>query len=271
MISKIKLCLLTSLIVGMIDSSQCYISFTSVTDIFSTVNESYVSIYPNDSKPYLIGFLKKINDGHRIINDMCETLDDTYSIISGSSKPSCEYNISYIKDSGIMVYYVNENIKKFFLKEKKNFCKLEKTECGELTIILKIFDLINYGVKISLLNLDYDTLIINLNIIDFDSLFSLYKTSLYNDAIILNITLSKQKANVILTKEKNRIHAELNKISLSRVSNNINTWVGGPVKNILTYAGYTISGTIESLVPNLPMDIKIIIILVLLFVLKCKC
>jgi hypothetical protein len=255
----------------MIDTSQGYISFSSVTDMFSSSNESYVSIYPNDSKSYLIGFLKKINDGHRIINDMCETLDDTYSIISGSSKPSCDYNISYIQDSGIMVYFVNENIKKFFLKEKKNFCKLEKTECGELTIILKIFDLINYGVKISLLNLDYNTLIINLNIIDFDSLFSLYKSSLFNDEIILNITLSKQKANVILTKEKNRIHAELNKISLSRVSDNINTWVGGPVKNIFTYTGDTISETIESLIPNLSMDIKIIIILVLFLVLRSKC
>ena len=275
MSSTTRFCLLTSIIVCMIDTSQCYISFTSLSGVFSSENDSTslpteLESYPNDSDSYLIGVLKKINDGHRIINDMCETLDEKYSIISGSNKPSCDYNVSYIDNNGIMVYYVNDHIKTFFLNEKRNFCKNEMIECGELTIILKLLDLINSVVKITLLNLDYNTLISNLNIIDFDSLFSLYKLSLYNDDIISNITLSKQKANVILTKEKNRLYDELNKATISRISDNINTWLGGPVKNIFTYTGDTISGTIESLVPNLSLDIKIIIIL-LLFVMLKKC
>ena len=239
----------------------------------STPSSSDLIIYPKNEQKYFIEFLKKINEGHRIINDMCETLDEKYSIISGSNKPSCNYNVSYIDNNDISVFYVNENIKTFFLKEKSNFCGVESIECGELTIMIKLIDLINYGVKISLLNLDYNTLIVNLNIIDFDSLFSLYKSSLYNEEIILNITLSKQKANVILTKEKNRIYSELNQASLSRLSDNINTWVGGPIKNIFIYTGNTISGTIESLIPTLSLDAKIIIILAVavVIVIKSKC
>ena len=48
-------------------------------------------------------YLQKINEGHRIINDMCETLDETYSIISGSNKPSCDYNIYYL--CGLIKYF----------------------------------------------------------------------------------------------------------------------------------------------------------------------
>ena len=244
--------------------------FGGLTSLSVYNSTTDVSTYPNN-KIFVLDFLKNINDGYRIINDMCETLDEKYSIISGSNKPSCDYNISYINSSDIVLYSINTDIKSFFLVEKKNFCKTEKIECGELTIIIKLLDLINSAVRISFLNSDINDLKLNLQIMDFYQLYNVYKKSLFNNDILTNITLSKQKANVILTKEKNRIHAELNKISLSRVSDNINTWVGGPVKNVFTYTGDTISGTIESLIPNLSMDVKIIIILVLFLVLRSKC
>lgn len=167
---------------------------------------SDVSIYTKDSDLFIMEYLQKINEGHRIINDMCETLDEKYSIISGTNKPSCDYNISYINNTEIVLNSVNTKIKKFFVYEKKEFCKKEKIECGELTIILKLLDLINSAVKVSINNPNFNELILNLKLIDFDALFGLYKSSLFNAEIIVNITLAKQKANVILTKEKNRLY-----------------------------------------------------------------
>ena len=242
-------------------------SLTSLS--FYNSNSTELSIYSNN-KLVIVDFLKNINDGNRIINDMCETLDEKYSIISGSNKPSCDYNVSYLNDTDVLVYYINKDIKTFFLAEKNNFCKKEQIECGELTIIIKLLDLINSAVKLSLLNSSMDDLLLNLKIMDFDQLYNVYKTSLFNEEILVNITLAKQKANVILTKEKNRIQKELNKVGLDRFVDNVNTWIGQPIKNTFTFTGSTFSETVESFIPELPLDIKIIIILVLFLVLK-KC
>jgi hypothetical protein len=127
-------------------------------------------------------------------------------------------------------------------------------------------DLINAGVQVSMLNGSINDLLFNLKIIDFDNLYNVYYTSLFNDEILANITLSKYKANVILTREMNRLQSELNKEGLGRISDYLNTWVGGPIKNTLTYSGNTISETVESFIPNLSFDIKLIIILVLVIV-----
>jgi hypothetical protein len=232
---------------------------------------SDVSIYTSESNIYIMEYLKKINEGQRIINDMCETLDEKYSIISGSNKPSCDYNISYINNTEIVIYSVNKKIKQFFVDEKKVFCKKEQIECGELTIILKLLDLINSGIKVSINNVNFNELMLNLKLIDFDALFDLYKSSLFNDEIIVNITLSKQKTNVILTKEKTRLYSDLNKISFDKFTDNINTWIGKPLKNTFIYGADVISETVESVIPELSLDVKIIIILVLFLLLKQKC
>lgn len=229
-----------------------------------------ISIYKYDSDIFVMEYLQKINEGQRIINDMCETLDEQYSIISGSNKPSCDYNISYINNNEIVLYSVNKKIKQFFIDEKKEFCKNEKIECGELTVILKLLDLINSAVKVSINNPNFNELILNLKLIDFELLFGLYKSSLFNEEIIVNITLSKQKSNVILTKEKNRLYTDLNKASFDKFSDNINIWIGKPIKNTLTYGADVISETVESIIPDLSIDIKIIIILILFLLLKQK-
>ena len=244
--------------------------FSGLTSLSVYNSTTEVSTYPNNEN-FILDLLKNINDGHRIINDMCETLDEKYSIISGSNKPSCDYNISYINSSNIVMYSINIDIKTFFLVEKRNFCKTEKIECGELTIIIKLLDLINSAVHVSFVNSNINDLKFNLQIMDFDQLYNVYKKSIFNNEILTNITLSKQKANVILTKEKNRLYAEYNKASIDRVSDNFNTWIGKPIKNTFTYCGDTVSETIESLVPELTLDVKIIIILVLFLLLKQKC
>ena len=131
--------------------------------------------------------------------------------------------------------------------------------------------MINSGIKVSISNNNFNELVLNLNIIDFDPLFSLYKYALFNEEILANITLSKQKSNVILTKEKTRLYKELNKVNYDRFTDTINIWFGKPIKNMFTYSCNVIYETVESLIPELSLDIKIIIILVLFLLLKQKC
>jgi hypothetical protein len=251
-----------------------FMLFTTLNSltIFSkyNANPSDISIYTSDNDIFIMEYLQKINEGHRFINDMCETLDEKYSIISGTNKPSCDYNISYINNTEIILYSVNKKIKQFFIDEKKEFCKNEKIECGELTVILKLLDLINSAVKVSINNPNFNELILNLKLIDFDSLFGLYKSSLFNEDIIVNITLAKQKTNVILTKEKNRLNTYVNKANFDKLSDNINTWIGKPIKNTLTYSANVVSKTVESIIPDLSIEIKIIIILILFLLIKQK-
>ena len=236
----------------------------------NTVN--YPLIY-HDSIDYskITSFLSKINEGSLIVYDMCETLDETYSIISGSNKPDCNYNISYINNSDIIVHSIDTKITKFLNLEKKNFCKKEAIECGELTLILKLIHLIDSGILLAMEN-NINDLWINLEIIDFDEMYHLYKNSLTNMELLTNITLSKQKANVILTQEKYRLNKILTKTYFSKFTNKIEIWLGEPIKNTFTYTADTIGsffGTIlDKTLSNISIEFKIMIILVLFIYLR---
>ena len=220
----------------------------------------------------IIDYLYKINEGQKLVYDMCEVLDETYSIISGSNKPSCEYNISYINKTDILVYPLKSSLRTFFQTERKNFCKKQTIECGELVIIIKLYDLINSAIKLSIDNKNSDDLWINLEIINFDELFHLYKHSLTNFEILTNITLAKQKANVILEIEKNKIRTELSKTWTNSMTNKLSIYLGDPINNSLNYVSGSIgdlfSNTIEHAIPNLSIEIKVIIIMGLIIVLK---
>jgi len=181
---------------------------------FTSFNTTQLSIGYNTHETTIVHFLKHINEGHFLVNDMCESIDESYSIMSGSNKPSCDYNISYIDENNIIIYYVSDSIKNFFLEEKKNYCKKENIECGELTIMMKLINLMNSAVHISISTNNIQDLIINLDIIEFESLFKLYKSSLFNTELLANITISKQKANILLNKEKTRLYNENKKNSI---------------------------------------------------------
>jgi len=181
---------------------------------FTTINTTQLSVISNSQENEIIKFLKNINEGNFLVNDMCETLDETYSIISGTNKPPCNYNMSYINENKIIIYGIDESIKKFFLEEKINFCKQEKIECGELTIMMKLINLLNSAVHISINTKNINDFIINLDIIEFEPLFKLYKSSLFNTELLANITVRKQKANILLTREKNRLYNEQNQNSI---------------------------------------------------------
>lgn len=246
-------------------------SFLSALSIIN-LTSSELRLYDNHSNAdlFVMDFLTNLNEGHRMVNDMCETLDETYSLYSGSNKPDCNYNVSYVNNNDIIVYEINKNIKSFFLLEKREFCKKEKFECGELTILLKMIDLINSAIKIVTLNNSYEQLVFNLKIIEFSDLMNLYKSSLFNNEIITNITLAKQKSNIILTKEKNRLNIEKNKAALTKLTDNIGVWVGLPIKNVVYWGGETLSETITTVLPTLSIELKIISGFIVYFLIKLK-
>lgn len=250
----------------------CLITLTFIVKVETYTNKEITIYNKNNNTDKIIDYLYKINEGQKLVYDMCEVLDETYSIISGSNKPNCEYNISYINKTNILVFELKSSLRIFFQTERKNFCKKQTIECGELVIIIKLYDLINSAIKLSIANKNSDDLWINLKIINFDELFHLYKRSLTNFEILTNITLAKQKANVILEIEKNKIRTELSKTWTSSISNKFSIYLGDPIINSLNYISCSIgdlfSNTIEHAIPNLSIEIKVIIILVLIIILK---
>lgn len=234
-------------------------------------NNFHIDTYKTNDITNTINFLKKINEATFIINDMCESLEESYSIISGSNKPKCNYNMSSINQTDIIIYPINEQIIDYFRKEKHKFCKEQKMECGELTIIIKMSNLINSAVNIAIRN-DINDLFINLEIIDFDSKYYLYRNSLSNLNIITNITLAKQKSNVILNREKTRLDKIQSKTYFSGFTDRIEIWIGDPIKNTLNYlsntTGETISSLLQKVLPDVSIEFKIIIILCLIIYIK---
>ena len=208
---------------------------------------SYTTPVVSDTTLAILGLIKNLNEGNRIVNDMCEMLEEKVGIISGSDKPNCRYNASFISNKSLNLFDVGENVRKFLLSRKKEHCKAEKLECGELTIILKLVDLINSVVHIALkLNSPHE-LIVNIDAISFEDLFTLYVSSLDNYEVLSNITLKKQRANVILDRERQRIKQIQGRGSMRRVADDINIYLGEPLKDTLGYVGNTIGSTLGNL------------------------
>ena len=165
-------------------------------------------------------------------------------------------------------------MRKFFVKEKKHFCKEEEIECGTLTIVIKIVDLVNSALIIATDLNNTRNLWTNLEIIDFYSLADLYISSINNYDILSNITLSKHKSNIILLKEKNRLNIEF-KNEKAWFYSTIDEYIGQPIKSILVYVGDTLGSTLGTTVrktlseitPIISNEIKLITILLILITL----
>ena len=126
-----------------------------------------------------------------MITDLCEDLDEKYSIIGSYTKPECLINVSYINQHQIVVNSVTNEIRDFLKERKKELCKNEQIECGEVTIILKLIDIINNAITLTLLNDNVVQLNDNLKIIDFFDKYNAYKLSITNIEVLTNITLIK--------------------------------------------------------------------------------
>ena len=219
-----------------------------------------------------VNFIKKINEGQKKISEMCDVLDETYGIISGSNKPECNYTIPFVNENEIVVKKIDYQVKKFFQEERIKFCKSQKIECGELTIILKLFELINAAITISLKLVNSEFLWINLDIIQFNEFFELYISSLKNIEILTNTTLSKQKANVILEIEKNRIRSQLSKTWINSIQSDFNIYLFNPITDVLYGTGSILYDFTENglniVMPEISYMTKLIILSVLIIILK---
>ena len=134
----------------------CLIASMFIVKVETYTNKEITIYNKNNNTDKIIDYLYKINEGQKLVYDMCEVLDETYSIISGSNKPNCEYNISYINKTNILVFELKSSLRTFFQTERKNFCKKQTIECGELVIIIKLYDLINSAIKLSIANKNSD-------------------------------------------------------------------------------------------------------------------
>lgn len=219
--------------------------YTNANDNLAVVSST--KQYESEAISTILSLVKKLNEGNRIVNDMCEMLEEKVGIISGSDKPNCRYNASFISNNSINMFDIGENVRSFLLTRKKENCKAEKLECGELTVILKLVDLINSIVHISLELHSPQELVVNIETISFDELFTLYVSSLDNYEVLSNITLKKQRANVILDRERLRIKQIQGRGSMQRLTDDINIYFGEPLKESLGYVGNTIGSTLGNL------------------------
>ena len=224
------------------------------------------------------GFLHKINEGTRTIYYMCESLEDSYGMFNYETKPLCKYNMSYINNTEIYVYSIDEKLRHYFHIKKIDFCKSEKIECGELTIILRLFDMINLATKLTE-NIDNTKdLWTNLKLIDFDDLYTLYLKSLNNIELLSNITLAKQKATLILNREKERLKNIVENDKIYKYRNAMSELVAKPLENSVLFLGKlfgTTTGTIlkyslTEILGIFPYELMILILLFIFSILYLK-
>ena len=142
---------------------------TIVLTIVGFLNQQYNSTElitnTNNDNNLIIDFLSNINEGKRFIMDYCDQIEMTTSIfnINNNEKPYCTHNYSYIDSNNtIHMFKMDSDLKRFFIEKRNEYCKQEDILCGELTILIKIFDLIESATDIILQDLDNNNLFINL-------------------------------------------------------------------------------------------------------------
>ena len=195
----------------------------------------------------ILKLLSHINYGNRIINDMCEMMEEKVSIWGNSDKPNCRYNASFIINNTVHLFDVSENVREFLLKRKQDTCKKTESDCGELTIMLKLVDLINSIVHISLQINKLDELFDNVEAISFYELFQTYTETLENHELLANITLKKERSNLILERERMRVKRLNTMTSTESFMEYTQIYIGTPVKSSLLYVGNTVGSTVGSL------------------------
>ena len=253
--------------IGLVILSQIFTNniITSSTDI---------SLFEINALDEMSNLLFKVNEANRKINYYCDIVEIDEGILTDEQKPSCNLNFSYVDSNyTIYMYKYDENMRSFLENKRTKYCKDENMLCGELTILIKIFNLIN-GVTniITETSHTYESFMFNLRIIDFKNLYDLYTGSLENTDILINITLKRQHANVILEKERTRINKIMKQAYYERFADNVNMYFGEPLFGGVKYVGYSVGNivgeTINRLIPDMTFESKIIILVLLLIILK---
>lgn len=221
----------------------------------------------------IIELLMKVNDGYKIIYDYCENIQLNTGYIFKEKKPDCFFNYSYIDtNDDIHLFKINSEIRSMFKDYKNNVCDEKKIECGEFTIVLKLIDIINSAIKIIMFDSNNKNIWNNLLVIDFYPQVEFLKYAVNNVDILTNITLKRDKINLILTEEKNKLSNKMNEVGINKFIGYVYNIIGEPIKKIGAYfgslIGETVGLTIDKVIPELSSDTKIIIIIILIILLK---
>ena len=198
-------------------------------------NNDYVNIENT------VDLLSKINEGARLVYDYCEIVDPDITMFTVEKKPYCLYNYSFIDSNNtIHISTFRDELRSFFIDKKNRFCQEENLMCGELTVLIRLLDLINGVTTMIGGDPNNKNIWINLQIIDFKNLYNLYVQSLDNIEILMNITLKRQMASIYLEREKTRLAKILNKAYYERFTDGVYTTIGGPISDAIRYTGSTI-------------------------------
>ena len=245
--------------------------FTLLTGNASSIND--ISNVEYNDKDNVLELLTYINDGYKIVYDYCENIQLDEGYIFKTTKPDCCFNYSYIdSDNNIHLFAIDNNIRLMFKDYKNNVCYKKNFECGEFTIILKLVDIINAAINIITTDIHNVNIWNNLKVIDFYPQIKFLKYAINNAELITNITLKKEKINMLLVVEKNKLSNNMNKIGVDKYMNNIYNYIGSPINKFGSYVGSfvgsTIGETIDKVIPELNSDTKLIIMIIFIILLK---
>jgi hypothetical protein len=87
-----------------------------------------------------------------------------------------------------------------------------------------------------------------MELIEFEVLFDTYINALDNVELLTNITLSRTKSNLILSREKEKLKAQMNRHGVWRFGDTLSIYIGEPIKNTLVYTGTMLGSTLGSAV-----------------------
>ncbi len=241
--------------------------------ITANVSSTEVSKYEYGEKKNIIELLTNINEGYKIIYDYCENIQLNEGYIFKETKPDCYFNYSYIdSEDMIHLFKIDNSIRLMFKDYKNGVCKEQKIECGEFTIVLKLVDIINSAIHIIMLDSNNYNIWNNLQVIDFYSQIQFLKYAVNNIELLTNITLKRDKINMLLTVEKNKLSDKMNSIGVNKFLGYIYNYIGSPIEKTGSYIssilGTAVGETIDKIIPDLGSDTKIIIIIILIILLK---
>ena len=196
-----------------------------------------------------INLLTDINEGSRLVYDYCEVVEPDTGLFSNEVKPFCLYNYSYIDSNNtVHISGFQNDLRSFFMDKKIKYCQEQDLMCGELTVLIRLLDLIN-GVTTMLSNdPNNENIWINLQVIDFKNLYNLYVSSLDNIEILTNITLKRQQATIFLEREKTRLSKILNRAYYERFADHVYNNIGGPIADSVRYTGATVGNLFGEMV-----------------------
>ena len=196
---------------------------------------------------FLIPFLSNINKGSNLVSDICNDLEPDNNLFNQIMKPNCNIEIAYIDKDIIHIKFIRHDILDFLGKMKSKYCNRGEIQCGEIIVGMNLIKLLNQSIEITNKTSDLDSIKLNLDIIDFYDRFENLINILNNIELLTNITLKKHKANNYIEHQKYLMKQRKNTQWYDSWSLSFKNSLGNPVKNVITWSGYTVGEGIGSI------------------------